>query len=195
MKFLFCQRILILYQLIVDVARLKVELEQFSRMLRLKWRFRNDKIDIPIDPLKTKSAFNSRNRNAAIKIYLSSLEVKLLKIEVPKDKFNNLTKGEWDALDNLKNDKNFVIKGAVKGWAVVIWDREHYIKEENKFGDTNIYEEISKDNKPCTKIILKTLRNIRKSRMFVLTLETISWLGVLHLPGFIFFQKFIKNFT
>ena len=94
MKFLFCQRILILYQLIVDVARLKVELEQFSRMLRLKWRFRNDKIDIPIDPLKTKSAFKSRNRNAAIKIYLSSLEVKLLKIEVPKDKFNNLTKGE-----------------------------------------------------------------------------------------------------
>ena len=194
MKFLFCQRVLILYQLIVDVARLKVDLEQFSRMLRLKWRFRNDKIDIPIDPLKTKSAFNSRNRNAAIKIYLSSLEEKLLKIEVSKDKFNNLTKGEWDALDNLKNDKNFVIKGADKGWAVVIWDREHDIKEENKLGDTNIYEEVSKDNKPCMKIILKTLGNIRKSRMFVQTLETISWLGVLHLPGFIFFQKFIKNF-
>ena len=31
----------------VDVARLKLELEQFGRMLRLKWHFRDDKRDIP----------------------------------------------------------------------------------------------------------------------------------------------------
>ena len=39
----------------VDVARLKMELEQFGRMLRLKWHFRDDKRDIPINPFKTKS--------------------------------------------------------------------------------------------------------------------------------------------
>ena len=59
-----------------------------------------------------------------MEIYLSSLEEKLLKIEVPKDKFNNLTKGERDALYNLKNDKTIVIKGADKGSAVAVWDRE-----------------------------------------------------------------------
>ena len=71
----------------VDVGRLKLELKQFGRMLPLNKR------DAPINPFKTKSTFNPRNKDAAIEIYLSSLEEKLLKIEVPKDKFNNLTKG------------------------------------------------------------------------------------------------------
>ena len=90
----------------VDVARLKLELEQLGRMLRLKWHFRNDKRDIPINPFKTKSTFNHRNKDTAV--YLSSLEEKLLKIKVPKDKFNKLTKGEWDAFYNLKIDKSIL---------------------------------------------------------------------------------------
>ena len=61
----------------VDVARLKLELEQFGRMLRLKWYFRNDKRDVPINPFKAKSTFNPRNKDAAIEIYLSSLEEKV----------------------------------------------------------------------------------------------------------------------
>ena len=78
-----------------------------------------------------------------------SLEEKLLKIEVPKDKFNNLTKGEWDALYNLNTDKAIVIKGVDKGSAVVVWDREDYIKEAtNQLGDANIYEEVPSDAKP-----------------------------------------------
>ena len=81
----------------VDLAKLKLELEQFGRMVCLKWHFRNDKRDIPINPFKTKSTFNPRNKDVAIEIYLRSLEEKLLKIEVPKDKFNNLTKREQDA--------------------------------------------------------------------------------------------------
>ena len=63
----------------VDVARLKLELEQFGRIIRLKWHFRNDKRDIPINPFKTKSTFNPRNKGTTIEIYLSSLEEKLLK--------------------------------------------------------------------------------------------------------------------
>ena len=61
----------------VDVARLKMELEQFGRMLRLKWHFRDDKRDIPINPFKTKSTFNPRNKDATIEMYLSRLEEKL----------------------------------------------------------------------------------------------------------------------
>ena len=48
---------------------------------------------------------------------------KLMKIEIPKDKYNNLTSKERQALHDLKNDKNIVIKGADKGSAVVICDR------------------------------------------------------------------------
>ena len=52
--------------------------------------------------LKPKSKFNPRNMDAAIELYLSSLEEKLMKVEVSKDKFNNLTKSEWKALYILK---------------------------------------------------------------------------------------------
>ena len=40
----------------IDVARLKIELEQFGRMLRLKWDFRDDKRNIPINPFKKQNA-------------------------------------------------------------------------------------------------------------------------------------------
>ena len=50
-----------------------------------------------------------------------------------------------------------------KGSAVVVWDRDDYIKEaENQFGDTNIYEEVLNYAKPFMNIILNTLENIRK---------------------------------
>ena len=76
------------------------------------------------DQFKAKSSFNPRNKDAAIEIYMSSLEVKLMKFEIPKDKYNNLTSKERQVLYDLKNDKNNVIKGADKGSVVVVWDRE-----------------------------------------------------------------------
>ena len=46
----------------------------------------------------------------------------------------------------MKNDKNIVIKGADKGSAVVVWDKEDYIKEaEKQFGDSDAYEEVPDD--------------------------------------------------
>ena len=81
---------------------------------------------------KHKSKFNPRNKDAAIELYLSSLEEKLIKVKVPKDKFNNLTNIERKALYDLKNDKSIVIKSADKGSAVGVSDREDYIKEAEK---------------------------------------------------------------
>ena len=58
----------------IDKAKLKMELEAFGRMLRLKWHFRNENKDIHRDMFKPKSKFNLRNKDAAIELYLSSLE-------------------------------------------------------------------------------------------------------------------------
>ena len=55
-------------------------------MLRLKWFFRNDEKEFNTDKFKPKSTFNPRNKDAAIEIYLSSLQEKLMSIEIPKDK-------------------------------------------------------------------------------------------------------------
>ena len=105
-----------------------------------------------------------RNKDAATEIYLSSLEKKLLKKEILKDKFKNLIKGERYALYNLKNNKKTIaIKGANKGSAIAVWDGEDYIKKaKNQLRDTNIYEEVPNDAKPLMKIILNALKSIRK---------------------------------
>ena len=98
---------------------------------------------------------------SALEIYMCSLEEKLMKIEIPKDKFNNLTSKERKALYDLKNYKTIIIKGADKGSAVVVWDREDYIKEaEKQFGIRD--EEVLDDAEPLISTIHTTLEKIRK---------------------------------
>ena len=46
--------------------------------------------------------------------------------------FDNLTKEERNALYNLRDDPTIIIKGADKDSAVVIWNREDYLKEASK---------------------------------------------------------------
>ena len=48
---------------------------------------------------------------------MNSLEAKLMKFEIPKDKYNNLTSKERQALYDLKNDKS---RGANKVSAAVV---------------------------------------------------------------------------
>ena len=96
----------------IDKAKFKMELDAFGRILRLKWHFRNENKYIHRDMFKPKSKFNPCNKDAATELYVSSLEEKLIKAEVPKDKLNNLTKSEQKALYDLKNDKSIVIKSA-----------------------------------------------------------------------------------
>ena len=60
--------------------------------------------------------FNPRNKDAAIEMYTSSFEEKLMKIDILKDKYNNLTSTERQALFDLKkNNVNIAVKGAVRG--------------------------------------------------------------------------------
>ena len=53
-------------------------------------------------------------------------------IDICSNRFNNLTKEEGNALYNLRDDPTLTIKGADKGSAVVVWDREDYLKEAPK---------------------------------------------------------------
>ena len=108
----------------IDRAKLKTELEEHGRKLQLMWHFRNDERSFAADRFRPKSSFNPRNKDVIIEIYLTCLEEKLLDTEIPSKRFNNLTKEEWEALYSLKDDPSILIKGADKGSAVVVWDRE-----------------------------------------------------------------------
>ena len=130
----------------IDQAKLKIELEAYGRMLRLKWFFWNDEKEFNPDKFKPNSTFNPRNKDAAIEICLSSLEEKPMSTEIPKDKCNNLTREE---------------RGADKGSAVVVWDRDDYIQEaEKQLGDKEIYQEVINDPQPL--IDTRAVEKIRK---------------------------------
>ena len=58
--------------------------------------------------------------SGAIEIYLSSLEEKLIKVEVPIDKFSNLPISELRTLYDLKDDENIEIKSDDKSARVVL---------------------------------------------------------------------------
>ena len=101
------------------------------------------------------SKVNPRNKDADIELYkkrdsgTGSLKEKLMKVEVPKDKFNNLTNSELKVLYDLKNDENIEIKSADNSAAAMVWDREGYVIEaEKQLGDEEVYEEVFNDAAP-----------------------------------------------
>ena len=90
--------------------------------------------------------FNPRNKDVIIETYLSCLEERLLDIEIPSKRFNNLIKDWHDALYNLKDDAAVIIKGADKGSVVVVWYKEDYLKEAYKQLDCReMYMEVPND--------------------------------------------------
>ena len=63
----------------------------------------------------------------------------------------------------MKNDKNIVSKGADKGSAVVVWDREYYIMEaEKQLRDSDVYEKVPDDPGPIISAIHRTIERIGK---------------------------------
>ena len=109
----------------IDQAKLKREVEEYGRKLRLMWHFSQERFT-------PKSTFNLRKKDAVIGTYLSCLEERLLDTEIPSKRVNNLTKDERNAMYSLKDDKSIIIKVADKGAAVTVWDRDDYLKQVSK---------------------------------------------------------------
>ena len=66
----------------IDRAKLKTELEEYERKLRLMLHFRNDEKPFPYEKFRPTSTFNLRNKDTVIETYLSSLEERLLDINI-----------------------------------------------------------------------------------------------------------------
>ena len=62
---------------------------------------------------------------------------------------SNLSRGKNKALFDLKKDTSIVIKEADKGSAVVVWDREDYLKEaDSQLSNKEVYQEVMDDPLP-----------------------------------------------
>ena len=144
---------------------IKEELEAYVRKLILMWHFRNDEREFSYDPFKKKSKFDPKRKDAAIELYLSRLEEEISSLDY-KVGYSNLTKGERDSVYSLKSDNSKIIKKADKGSAVVVWDKEDYLKEaKNQLKDKNVYKELTENVEgPLEKIIKTVLKKVRDRR-------------------------------
>ena len=94
----------------------------------------------------------------------------------------------------MKNDKNIVIKGADKGSAVVVWDKEDCIEEaEKQLGDSDVYEEVPDDPEPLISTIHRTVEKNRKRGDLKKKLLNILKLKTQNLLGSICYLKYINN--
>ena len=94
----------------IDHAKLKRELEEYGKKLRLIWHCRYNERPFSQERFKPKSNFNPGTKDAVIETYLSCLEERLIDIEISSKIFNNLTKDERNAMYTLKGDKSIIIK-------------------------------------------------------------------------------------
>ena len=148
----------------INRAKIKEDLEAFGRKLRLKWHFRNETGITLRDKFVEKSKFNPKGGDAAIEVYLSCLEDKIMNIsDSYKPSYNNLTRDERSAMHSLRNDTSIVIKEADKGSAVVVWDREDYVKEAmSQLNNTEVYEETTFEKDKISELISKTLGKMKE---------------------------------
>ena len=145
----------------IDVAKLKRELGEYGRKLRLMWHFRNEERTFTVEKFRPKSSFNPRNNDAIIETYLICLEGRLLDIEIPSKRYNNLTKDKHNSLYSLKDNPSIIIQGADKGSVVVVSDREDYLKEAYKqLDDREEYEEVPNEPNVLINTIMRALEKI-----------------------------------
>lgn len=69
-----------------------------------------------------------KNKDVIIGTYLSSFEERLLDIYILKDKINDQSIKQREALYSLKNDNTIGIKGADQGSGVIVWVKNDYLK-------------------------------------------------------------------
>ena len=141
----------------LDRGKIKTDLEEFGRRLRLKWLFREENNAFETNPFRPKSTFKPPRDDVAIEIYLSRLEEEILSISERGNNYSNLNASEQEALKTLRNDPTIIIKEADKGSAVVVWDREDYLKEaDNHLLNSASYSECEGDP---TNNVLETVRS------------------------------------
>ena len=90
---------------------------------------------------------------------------------------------------SLKNDKSIVIKGAEKGAAVIVYDREDYQKQASKqLEDKEAYLEVPNDSSALVSTISRSLEKIGKRGD--LLQNTLNYF----LGGFTYYLKFINGY-
>ena len=81
-----------------------------------------------------------------VESYLQRVRSEINQLYLNKHIAHNLTPQEIEALKNLAQDTNLIIKKADKGSSIVLEDKEKYIKDgQEHLSDKQIYEKVNSD--------------------------------------------------
>ena len=141
---------------------IKIDLFRFYRSIHLKawYKLGAGRPSTSLETLNThtpfrpKSQFCPRWQNATLETFENKVNYEVEKILASKKQQwqPNLTREERQALKELMDNKNIVIKSADKGGAVVVWGYEQYIKEaQRQLQDTNFYTPLK--NNPTDSLV------------------------------------------
>ena len=109
-----------------NITELKGDLREFERKVRLKERFK-DNINQDDSLVKNKSKFQPKKENKDIDTFFEKVWNLDFKENVKVK--NNLSHRQKQALEELCNNQNIIIKEADKGGAVIIMDKKYYRKK------------------------------------------------------------------
>ncbi|CAG2243420.1 unnamed protein product [Mytilus edulis] len=133
----------------VNNLQLETDVEAFARRLRLKEHFNrqqkknlkeagmnesdyeSDEGDICIPKFKKKSKWNPpKSKNDNLESFITSVKAEV-RSSISGKQVRNISKSESQAMINLKDRDEIVIKQADKGSAVVVMNKADYIEEGN----------------------------------------------------------------
>ena len=111
---------------------LRKDFHQFSRRMRIKRHFRDEPSEnfSTIPAFRSKSPWKPPTGHPNLKVLFSSVEKELFEDIGTSLRYSNFSNKEWKSIRSLADDRSIVIKKAGEGYAVVVWERNDYIKEK-----------------------------------------------------------------
>ncbi|XP_063415986.1 uncharacterized protein LOC134697633 [Mytilus trossulus] len=168
----------------VNNLQLETDVEAFARRLRLKEHFNrqqkiflkeagmnesdyeSDEGDICIPKFKKKSTWNPpKSKNDNLESFITSVKAEV-RSSISGKQVRNISKSESQAMINLKDRDEIVIKQADKGSAVVVMNKADYIEEGNRqLSNAKFYKELTCDpTKEINKKINDALSEMNKDK-------------------------------
>ncbi|XP_071141774.1 uncharacterized protein [Mytilus edulis] len=168
----------------VNNLQLETDVEAFARRLRLKEHFNrqqkknlkeagmnesdyeSDEGDICIPKFKKKSKWNPpKSKNDNLESFITSVKAEV-RSSISGKQVKNISKSESQAMINLKDRNEIVIKQADKGSAVVVMNKADYIEEGNRqLSNAKFYKELACDpTKEISKKINDVLSEMNKDK-------------------------------
>ena len=153
-----------------DYFEVKNGLEQFTRKVKIReifWgqQYTNDSL------VRNKSTKTFTSKNIDVKNLVRSIEALEPEQVLTED---NLTPGERNALAELRNNPDIIIKPADKGSSIVVMNTEYY-RDKLVLGDHLLTDSYEKVDTNCDEIVMQQLSSLLTKHSTCLTEKEIDY--------------------